>query len=1307
MTEVLDADIFNTQPATDRALDASIFAAPATPVAPTGPKTASGPVEAFEAGYENSVLGLAGRGKLPDVQLKPEHEAWYNKLAAGVGQLAGDFPAMVAGGIAGGIAGSEVPIIGNVVGAGAGAFAVPTAIRESLISAYQNGSIKNTADFLTRAAIIIPKVAEDAVVGGLTAGVGGYALKGAEAAGLGWKGTAAVTGGAEAATLTVAPAALEGRLPEWDDFANAAIMVGGLKAVNAVSRRVSNVFAKTGVDPAQVTLDARLDPQIMDDLGVPPRITPAIDQWKTTAATPLKADGITNSGELVGRLKETLGEDHFATKILEKLEPNLKGYKIEVLPDSEWAFRGYSDKRMAQANPKTNSLQFREGVKLESAFHEVIHEATQTELKSNPQFTSEITGIMSHVRESIASGIDGVSREDLQRVKKALQNPAEFVAYGMSSPETINVLRGIRGVGQSPTMFTTFVQSVAKAFGFGEKDYTAMHDLIRSVEKGVEKPEVNGSVELAPEAAKATGSVEAAPNVPPEIPRAYQKMALDANTKETVSFSQKAELMNVNNPFTPYDKVPGEPSRGINMNFDRLNTTDEIKDVIAKTSQVYEEEINAQRRGKVSWEETELEAAVKLKEYLGADPAPVRQPGTPAGAAELLARKVMVEKAAEDNRLRAEEYSKLENPTLEQTADFLASFDRLAAIQAQFLGARAEVGRALNILKNTGDALKKTEAVKDLMDRYGNDPKALAEMILGLDNIEQAAKFAREGKDATTWEKTVEAYRASLVSGPISQIANILGNVVYMPLIPMVDAIAVIPGKMRGGQDRVVAAEPLARATGNIMGAMDGLRMAGTILKTGARPGEKVEAVKNANQGRLGEIIRLPFRGLSAGDALTRAMVERGEAYALATRQAVKENLNPSTREFKERVVQLATNPTAEMKAQIDVASDRFTFNKELGPKGRAVQNAVRALKAEWALPFVKTPLNVMEEMLRYTPVSMTVPEWRKAISEGGISRDKAAAEFVVGAGIGALVWAGAANGFITGGGDPDPRKRATQMATGWQPYSIKYNDKYYSYQRLAPVGTLMGMYADMQNIWEQSSTQERDVLAKMGAVAFANAITNQTFLAGMTQVLNAINDPTSRGMKFIQNFVASAAVPTLVSQVNQMTDPYQREVNGIIDAIKARTPGMSETLTPKRDAFGEEIATKERPLGLLPITVTTQSTDKVRNEASRLGLGFAKAPDSIQIPSKGDKKLGRIDLTAEQKDQFGKIAGEMAYKQLEPIVNSPQWNTMPDMIQKEYYTRIMDLARKAAAATVVTPAQRQEKASVVQSELNKRMQPK
>jgi hypothetical protein len=1053
------------------------------------PKAASSLLDYAQAGWQGSATGLWIRGKLPDVVLDPQHSKWYEKLAASATQMASELPEMITGGLAGaaagGAAGSEVPVVGNVVGAavggGAGAFAVPTAIRTALAQAYESKQAVNSADFLSRAKIVLKATGKDALIGALTGGVGKAAKLATPL--IGETGVKVATPLAELGTITVAPAALEGRLPEPEDFMNAAILMVGFKSAELAAGRLRNVYAKTGIRPEQVLSDAQKNPEIAQDLTAAP----------------------------------------------------------EKLMDA---------------------------------------------LDAAPEATPE---------------------------------------------------------------------------------------------------------------EKAAGMVG-------EIPRAYDDAARETNAEDAVSGEKLKSV--VEQPFGPVTQVAGEPARPTEVNYNYINTPDDANAAMSRLSTVYESEIQTQRRGTVTWEQTQHEAGAWIADQLGStEPFQPREPGTPAGAAELLARKQMLQGAAEDMATKARAF--LETPeterTPEQTAEFLASIDRAAMIQAEFLGARAEAGRALNILKETRVAAERAQQIRDLISRFGKKPEQLAAMLAEIDNPAGALRFAKDAVKATTWDKMIEVWKAGLVSGPVTHVANVLSNVSFAAMRPVVDAVAAgfnVVGRSAEGAHYM---EPFARIVGNLQGVMDGLRGARDAFMTDVNVPGKAES-GGAIPGRLGYVIRTPFRALQAMDVVSRSMAESGEAYTIATRQAAKEGLNPLSREFRERTAELAMNGLSAAQAEFaEKEAARLVFQAPLGEPGRAVQNFVKQWHLEWAVPFIRTPLNIFKEMARLSPAAPVVGEWREAVGKGGSEAQRAFAEMAVGTAISAMASSWAMSGNISGAGDPDPSKRRAMQASGWQPYSIKINDKWYSYQRLQPVGSLIGMSADMSEAWEYMSEGERDKLPKILATAFSNAVTSQTFLSGMTTLVQVMADPTRYGPTFL-NQLAGSVVPALVGQTAQLTDPYVREINSVREAIQNRIPGLREKLMPSRDIFGEPVANPDRVGGISPITEKTISNDPVRQEAARLGVGNPEAPKSVHLPSKGDNKIGQVQLTPEQRDVFGTESGQMAHELLGTIMSSSGYAEMPDYFKTQVFKQVFEKANSWGKYKALPEAELQSESERIITAIQQKM---
>lgn len=743
-------------------------------------------------------------------------------------------------------------------------------------------------------------------------------------------------------------------------------------------------------------------------------------------------------------------------------------------------------------------------------------------------------------------------------------------------------------------------------------------------------------------------------------------------------------------PFAEVPQAPNEPSRPTHINYNYAQTPAELKQAHAQLSTIYEEKIKTQQQSPRGWVKSNQDAANVLADLLHSDADTVTKflkgetPG-PSTTAQILARKELVLTATEDlMRARAGLLAKGDAATPEDLAGFMARVEQVATIQAGFLGQRADVGRALNALKSTQRQAERAQALLDTINSYGGDAgiKDLVKHLGEFDNPAQVVGFAKAATKATTREMLVEAWKAGLVSGLRTNEVNFLSTAMFTALKLPTEAIAAARGLARTSGERVEIAEIPARAVGMLAGVRDGFKLAGAILRTGNQAtGTKTETFQAKIPGTVGEIVRLPFRPLAASDALLRTINERGELYALATRQAVTEGLSLRDDAFMARVNELAANPTPAMTEQVRLEGDRRTFTAPLGPGGQAFQRTVKEWGWEWIFPFITTPGNIFKEAARMTPgVNKLVREWNADYEAGGIRKDRALAEVAVGSAIMASVFAVAQEGGITGGGQPDPRRRATDRAAGWKPYAVKINGQYYDgYLRMAPIGPLIGLTVDMQEFWGYMTHGERDQWARMLAFAFANNATNQSFFTGATNMVNVLQDPSRYGQNYFES-LAGSIVPSLIGQTTADQDPYVRQIQGMRDAIQARIPVWREGLMPQRDLFGQPIPSPERLWMGSPFTVSAASTDKVRTEASRVGFASPVIPKSVDVVP--GVKLGATDtvqLTPEQRDIFNSQSGQLAHAVLEKEVASPGWDGMPLIIKRQLFEKAFKLSRDYA----------------------------
>jgi len=740
-------------------------------------------------------------------------------------------------------------------------------------------------------------------------------------------------------------------------------------------------------------------------------------------------------------------------------------------------------------------------------------------------------------------------------------------------------------------------------------------------------------------------------------------------------------------PFAEIPQMPNEPSRPTHMNYNRIQTTEEASQALAQLSTIYESKIQDVQKSPRSWAKSQTDAAQVLADLLQSDPATVssflkgEQPG-PSTTAKLLARKELTVGFTEDlMRARAELVMKGDKATPEELAGFLAQVERVSNVQAGFLGQRADIARALNALKSTKREADRSQAIIDAINTYGGPENVgkLVKLLGEYDSPAQAIEFSKRATKATTWEMMVEAWKAGLVSGLRTNEVNFLSTAAFTMLRLPTEAIAATIGALKGHEERVLFAEIPSRILGMTSGIRDGFKVAGAILRTGDNvTGPKTDTFEPKIPGTIGEVIRTPFRFLSASDALLKTVNTQGELYALATKQALSEGYELGSASLFARVTDLAKHPTDEMAERAHAASLRYTFNAPLGPGGKSFSHTVKAWHLEWMFPFISTPGNIFKEMARMTPgMNFAVKEWRADYEAGGARRDRALAEVTIGASIMAAVMVAAANGTITGNGQPDKHMRATDRAAGWKPYAVKMNGAYVDgYLRMAPIGPLIGMTVDGAEFWKYMTGSERDQWAQMLAFAFASNVTNQTFMTGATNFVNVLQDPSRYGQNYFEA-LASSLVPSIIGQTAAEADPLMREIHGMHDAIIARIPRQREGLFPKRDWTGQPIASPEYLWAGSPFSVSASTGDKVRAEASRIGFATPDIPKSIDvIPGVVLGKLDTIQLTPEQRDVFASESGKKAYAILQREVARPDWDIMPDIMKRRIFETTMKKSR-------------------------------
>lgn len=611
-------------------------------------------------------------------------------------------------------------------------------------------------------------------------------------------------------------------------------------------------------------------------------------------------------------------------------------------------------------------------------------------------------------------------------------------------------------------------------------------------------------------------------------------------------------------------------------------------------------------------------------------------------------------------------------------------------------GIAAETGRALQAHKMLAQSISDEEArmakylsdpkipqenkdyILDMISRNGNDPDAMRDLL-------------RKLNDPTIMEMIVEFSTAIKLYGIPTHLVNVLTSatrvLLNIPIRATSGAVDSALAKLTGrGQERY-AREALLEATGQWQGWKESWKDALKALSDEnyaieARKIQDVTPKGPAIRGRLGKDtafdsfldsfgkgVRVSFRALGAEDMLIRGPAERGAAYVLIGRAAMKQGIKPGTPEFEKFVAENVFQPKGEVIEQMVKMADEALFQADLSPSMQAVNNIRNEFPTtKLIVPFFKTLNNLIKQSIQFTPVvSYALPSSRKALASGGGEHSDVIAKQIIGVSVLLPLSMYAMEDRITLGAPKNAGERDQFYAEGKQPYSILIGDTWYPYARFSPFSEWLvsaGLIA--QSVKNDDEKRMVEVLTDAFFTMSQNML-DKTFVSGLNDLLGALTDP-NKAENWIENFVTGATLPTIVGGAARSIDPVVREAEGIKEAYMARIPGLSDNLPARTDVFGNDIV---RPGSALerfasPIVPSPVKVDLVRKELTDMDY-------VIGFPS---QSAFGIDLTKEQHRQLKAASGKVIYNALYEIFTTPDFDALPPGKKEEVVQTVVNRAR-------------------------------
>ena len=734
----------------------------------------------------------------------------------------------------------------------------------------------------------------------------------------------------------------------------------------------------------------------------------------------------------------------------------------------------------------------------------------------------------------------------------------------------------------------------------------------------------------------------------------------------------------------------------------RLDTDQDVMAVIAAHSKVYANEISDEAGKRIQHEATRQMADLigsshgrLMKKVLGGKILEGKRPGEVA-ANMLAARDLLVWSAQKVDslaKLLAENDNKAMLEAGFKSAEELAvtlqrSSALHAGIQAKVKGAQTEIARTLSAFNIPAEQNLVNQAIVDQMvqSNGGLDyMRTVASLHVQLASPEKRAKHVRLMNKTglqKTWDAAYEVWINALLSNPVTHVVNILGNSGHLlgqvPVRGVAAAFARARRAKTGELDGVQGGEATAMVFAIKMAYQDAVRLAGAAFKNPEMGLAKVEPGRKFRQkafsaeafgmsGHAGQAFDLAgtlltmgrgaTKGLAMGDVFFKVLGQRMELYARAYRETALEygdEAGSRMGEFAEALAHRIENPTAEAtKASMDFGQ-LVTFTNDLGTIGKNMQGFSNNAFVRWFIPFLKTPTNILTRAWEFTPMNMLANNYREALLKGGHHADLARARVALGTATSASIIGMSEKGLITGGGPSDPQLRANLTRHGWQPYSFKIGDRYYSYKRVEPFATVFGLTADLWEVTGMIGEEDGQKLVAATILAFTKNVTNKTYMSGLSKIIDVLENPDKQGERALNAFIKSLS-PRVIAQIEKQGDPTVRHVRGMIDAVRQDVPGWSKGLPAKIDLWGRPMVNEIGPYGtgmINPIYTSKAKPNPVDAEMDR--LKFSIGPLSEKLPGvKSDYKL----LPFEYYD-YAKKAGQLAFIRAKELVTGSDGGT-------------------------------------------------
>jgi hypothetical protein len=592
-----------------------------------------------------------------------------------------------------------------------------------------------------------------------------------------------------------------------------------------------------------------------------------------------------------------------------------------------------------------------------------------------------------------------------------------------------------------------------------------------------------------------------------------------------------------------------------------------------------------------------------------------------------------------------------------------------------------------------------TKATRRLR-KLRTDPKPSD--VIDLDSSIATARATQEisTHKSRTLDAITEFWRASILTGPQTHAVNVASSSLYGAYEATVKrlgtAVVADTARLFGMRPDAASLADLPAVLTATFPALqsafrDALRAwnANTRVFDAIAKGDDIfgkptiggEAYDPALKGALGEIMRgMSFRLMLLADQFILSFFSRIEVAAQARQIARAENLTGKA--LADRMTVLMQPGSQAWLRSLD-QGHKITFQTEIGTGERAIDaldgiaqainNAKRGNYGEtvkaasmFVFPFVNTPTNIFKQGMTIAPTGafLAIIDAARALNQARKgNREQARRLYSAARGFDDLVnqtiaWGGMIAMYSLVNPDEDDTE-ALPFITGslpWRatsqgqreiayrtapPQSVRIGGQWFSYRRLDPFATAMAFAVD--TLREVSTgTSWEEIYPKIG-VQMLNNLQDKTFMTGVSDLMNAIQDPGRFGAKWATN-IATGFVPNIIRQPLRNTDNVFRETDlpndmGLVETIGTRI-GMGiyapAFAMPKVDVWGRDNK-KNTGLG-------SPASDALYRILTPVETQDSEAPDPLDVALLRWNMMNpddTFDMTAPRREVKRTLGGE------------------------------------------------------------------